>query len=248
MIKDLVSGMAAYLEAFQIASKHRLWIYFVAPVLISIALGVGIFYAAWGLSGNIGEIINKLYPWDWGSEVVAKIGQVFGGLLIAAIGLILFKNLTIALASPFMSFLSEKVEKLLYGGTSPSFSTSQFISDLIRGIRIAIRLIFRELFFTFLLFLLGLIPIFSPVVPFALFGMQAYYAGFGNIDFTLERYYRVRKSVQFIRQNRGMAIGNGIVYLFLYFTLVGFLFALPLGTIAGTVEAMKKLSNEPSTS
>ncbi|GAB5554358.1 MAG: hypothetical protein Sapg2KO_39490 [Saprospiraceae bacterium] len=244
MLKDLVSGMTAYLNAFQIASKHRLWVYFIAPVLISIALAVGIFYSAWGLSGNIGNVINNIYPWEWGSEAVAKIGQVFGGLLIIAVGLILFKNLTIALASPFMSFLSEKVERLLYGGSSPTFSAAQFFSDLARGIRIAIRLIVRELFFTLLLFLLGLIPIFSPVVPFALFAMQAYYAGFGNIDFTLERYYKVRKSVQFIRQNRGMAIGNGIVYLLLYFTLIGFIFALPLGTIAGTTEAMKKLSTQ----
>lgn len=244
MLKDLFSGMSAYLEAFQIASKHRLWIYFIAPVLISIALGAGIFYSAWNLSGNIGDIINNLYPWEWGAEAVAKIGQVFGGLLIAALGLILFKNLTIALASPFMSFLSEKVERLLYGGTAPTFSAGQFFSDLVRGIRIAIRLIVRELFFTLLLLLLGLIPIFSPVVPFALFAMQAYYAGFGNIDFTLERYYRVRKSVQFMRRNRGMAIGNGTIYLLLYFTLIGFLVALPLGTIAGTVEAMKKVSDQ----
>jgi CysZ protein len=244
MVKDLVSGMSAYLKAFQVASEHRLWVYFIAPVLISIILGVSIFYSAWSLSDNIGSIINNLYPWEWGSAVVAKIGQIFGGLLIIAVGLILFKNLTIAFASPFMSFLSEKVERLLYGGAAPQFSAAQFVSDLVRGIRIAIRLITRELFFTLLLLLLGLIPIFAPFVPFVLLAMQAYYAGFGNIDFTLERYFRVRKSVQFIRQNRGMAIGNGMVYLLLYFTVIGFLFALPLGTIAGTMEAMKKLDKQ----
>ena len=71
--------------------------------------------------------------------------------------------------------------------------------------------------------------------------MQSYYAGFGNIDFTLERYYRVRGSIGFIRHNRGMAIGNGMVYLLLYLSVIGFVFALPLGTIAGAVESLKKL-------
>jgi CysZ protein len=64
------------------------------------------------------------------------------------------------------------------------------------------------------------------------------------MDFTLERYYRVRGSVQFVRRNRGLAVGNGIIYLLLYFTIIGFVFALPLSTIAGTVEAMKKIKAE----
>lgn len=244
MINDLFKGMSAYLTAIQLTAKHRLWGYFVIPAIVTILLGVAIFYGAWNLSGNIGNYISNLYPWEWGSNYVDEIGRVFGGLLVAALGLILFKNLVVALASPFMSFLSEKVERLLYGGEAPKFTVQQFVSDLVRGIRIAIRLVVRELFFTFFLFLVGLIPVFAPIIPFALFAVQSYYAGAGNMDFTLERYYRVRGSVQFVRRYRGLAVGNGIIYLLLYFTVIGFVFALPLSTIAGTVEAMKKIQAE----
>ncbi|HKK76056.1 MAG TPA: EI24 domain-containing protein [Saprospiraceae bacterium] len=244
MIKDLFNGMSSYLTAIQLTAKHRLWGYFVIPAIVTILLGAAIFYGAWQISGNIGNYISNIYPWEWGSAYVDEIGQVFGGLLVAALGLILFKNLVVALASPFMSFLSEKIERILYGGESPKFTTQQFISDLVRGIRIAIRLVVRELLFTILLFLVGLIPVFAPVIPFALFAVQSYYAGAGNMDFTLERYYRVRGSVQFVRRNRGLAVGNGIIYLLLYFTVIGFVFALPLSTIAGTVEAMKKIKKE----
>jgi len=244
MIKDLFNGMSSYLTAIQLTAKHRLWGYFVIPAIVTILLGAAIFYGAWQISGNIGNYISNIYPWEWGSAYVDEIGQVFGGLLVAALGLILFKNLVVALASPFMSFLSEKIERILYGGESPKFTAQQFISDLVRGIRIAIRLVVRELLFTILLFLVGLIPVFAPVIPFALFAVQSYYAGAGNMDFTLERYYRVRGSVQFVRRNRGLAVGNGIIYLLLYFTVIGFVFALPLSTIAGTVEAMKKIKKE----
>lgn len=244
MIKGFFNGMSSYLTALQLTAKHRLWGYFVIPAVVSVLLGGAIIYSAWGLSDNIGQFISRIYPWEWGSQYVDEVGRVFGGLLIAALGLILFKNLVMAIASPFMSFLSEKVERLLYGGESPKFNMQQFASDMIRGIRIAIRLVARELLFTILLFFVGLIPVFAPVVPFALFGMQSYYAGAGNIDFTLERYYRVRGSVQFVRRNRGLAVGNGLVYLLLYFTIIGFVFALPLGTIAATVESMKRIREE----
>jgi CysZ protein len=244
MIKDLYKGMSAYGTALQFTVKHRLWSYFVIPALISLLLGSIIIYGAWLLSDDIGQYIGQIYPWEWGRAYVDEFGRVLGGLFIAALGLILFKNLVVALASPFMSFLSEKVERILYGSDAPQFTLHQFFSDLVRGIRIAIRLLLRELLFTFLLFLLGLIPVFAPIIPFALFTVQAYYAGAGNLDFTLERYFRVRGSVAFVRRHRGIALGNGLVYLLLFFTGIGFVFALPLGTIAGTQEALKKIRQE----
>ena len=241
MLKEFIQAAAAYSRALQLTIRCNLWGYFVVPVLISVLLGGGIFSIAYGLSDNIGGWLMNVYPFEWGKVAVERIGQVLGGVLLAAVGLIIFKNLVIALASPFMSFLSEKIERRLYGGKSPSFSPAQVISDLIRGLRIAFRLIIRELGITLILVLVGLIPIFSPVIPILIFVVQAYYAGFGNMDFTLERYYRVKGSVQFVRDHRGLAIGNGAVYLLLYFTVIGFLVALPLSTIAATTESLKHL-------
>lgn len=245
MIRDTINGIYAYLTAIQITAKHRLWGYFVLPALMSILLGAVIFYSAWTYSGNIGDWLGRVYPFEWGSAAIENIGQYLGGFLILVFGFILFKNLVIVVASPFMSFLSEKVESLVYGGTSPKFNPAQFISDMARGLRIAIRLVVRELFFTFLIFMLGVfLPFLAPAVPILILLVQAYYAGAGNIDFTLERYYRVRASVRFVRRNKGIAIGNGAAYLFLYFTVIGFLVALPLSTIAGTLETVKRIHED----
>lgn len=244
-MKNFFAGISAYGKALQLISELRLWGYVIVPGIISLLLGAGIIWGAIGISDDIGGWLISFYPWEWGRGVIEKIANVFGGLLVAALGLILFKNLVIALASPIMSPLSEKVEKALSNQPPViKFTFQQVLSDIIRGIRISIRLIVRELFFTLLLLIIGLIPIFSPFVAVAIFIIQAYYAGAGNIDFALERHFRVRDSVRFVRNNRLLAIGNGTVYILLLFTGIGFLFALPLGVIAATVETVKRLEDQ----
>ena len=51
----------------------------------------------------------------------------------------------------------------------------------------------------------------------------------------------VRESVRFVKANRMLAIGNGMVFVLLLMTVVGFLFALPLGTAAGAVVTLEEL-------
>ncbi len=200
MVKGFLSGVTAYARAFQIIAEQRLWGYFLAPSIICIVLGILIFGTAWSISGDIGSWMIKLYPFETGRSVLEKIASVFGGLFVVAFGLIIFKQLVLAISSPFMSPLSEKVEQKLTGKTGAiPFSFSRFFRDLIRGLTIALRNIIRELFFTFLLFLLGLIPIFAPFTAILNFIVQAFYAGFGNMDFLLERHYNVRGSVRFAR-------------------------------------------------
>ncbi len=244
-MKNFFAGISAYGKALQLISELRLWGYVIVPGIISLLLGAGIIWGAIGVSDDVGSWLISFYPWEWGRGVIEKIANVFGGLLVAALGLILFKNLVIAFASPIMSPLSEKVEKALSNQPPEiKFTFKQVISDIIRGIRISIWLIVRELFFTLLLLIIGLVPIFSPFVAVAIFIIQAYYAGAGNIDFALERHFRVRDSVRFVRNNRLLAIGNGTVYLLLLLTGIGFLFALPLGVIAATVETVKRLEDQ----
>lgn len=244
MLTNFISGITSYGAAIRHVSNHGLWAYVLAPGLLCILIGLGVFGAAYGLSDNVGDLIDNLWRWDWGRGVVEKIAQVFGGLLVLFLGLIIFKQIIMVLTAPFMSILSEKVENQLLGNAEggTKLSLPQILSDVSRGLRIALRNIFRELFLTILLLLIGLIPIFSPFTTALIFIVQAYYAGFGNMDFALERHFRYRDSVRFVKSNRALAIGNGSVFLLLLFTFVGFLFALPLGTVAATIETTKRLN------
>ena len=164
MLTGFIDGFTSYLKAFNIISRYRLWAYVWVPALISLALGAAIFGTAWTISDDLGAWLVSFYPWELGRGVLASIANVFGGLFIGAIGLILFKHLVMAIASPFMSFLSEKVEIAMTGGLGgASLTVPQMIKDLIRGLSIALRNIIRELFYTLLLFILGLIPVFYSI-------------------------------------------------------------------------------------
>lgn len=242
MIKNFFIGFSAYGRAFSLISSLGLWSYFLIPALISLVLAALIFGLAWNLGDDLGGFLINWYPWQTGAETLTKAAHVLGSVLIIVLGLILYKNLVMALASPFMSQMSERIErKISPTYVSASFSSSRMVREVLRGLQIALRNITRELFFTILLILIGLIPFFSPFVAVAIFLVQSYYAGFGSMDYTLERHRNVRESIQFVRQYRGIALGNGAVFMLLLMTGIGFLFALPLSTAAATPVVVKRL-------
>ena len=245
MIKHFLNGLGAYGRAFQLISKLGLWGYLIIPGLISLLSGGAVGFSIWGFSDNIGDFLAAFYPWETGRSIVDGIATAFGGVLMAGSGLIVYKHAVLILSAPFMSPLSEKVENHLLGKEhSIRFSIPQMISDILRGLRIAMRNIIRELFYMLLLVILGLLPIFSPFAAIGIFLVQAFYAGFGNIDYTLERHLNVRDSIHFVRANRMLALGNGVVFMGLLAIGIGFLIAPPLGTIAATVETVKRLDSK----
>lgn len=245
MIKEFVSGIKAYGQAFRILSKYRLWGYALIPMFISFAIAVFIGISAWGFSDDIGNWLIGLYPENWiGQGIIESIATGLSGLLIAALGLLLYKHLVMVFSAPFMSILSEKIEQKITGVKGNTSNVGRMLKDLLRGLRIAFRNIIRELFYTFILLIFSL---FLPPLSIVIFLVQAFYAGFGNLDYTLERHYNVPQSVQFIRRHKGMALGNGTVFMLLLLTGIGFVIAPPLATAAATIESMKQLELPEST-
>lgn len=245
---DFLDGIRAYAQAWRIIRDQRLWGYMLIPALISLLLFVGVFVLARTLTAplthyleNLGSIQNYV-----GSGLIKGIVFVVTTALLLALGTVLYKSLLIALAGPFMSPLSERVEQHLRGIDTPvSFSLTRMLGEIVRGLSIALRIILREIWYTLLLLLLGFVlPIVAPVIPVLIFLVQSYYAGFGNLDYAMERHFKVRDSVQFIRQNRGLALGNGLVFMLLLLTGVGVLLAPPLATVAATIETVRRMPEE----
>lgn len=240
-IKNIFIGIKAYGGTFRLISSLGLWKYFLIPMLISFVTACGVGLLAWGLSDNIANLLDKLWIWEWGSQTFHTIGEVIGAFLIIAIGLILYKHIIMALSAPFMSPVSEKIEAHLVGENYTHRETSN-MAQLWRGVRINVRNLLMELLFTIPILLLSLIPVVNFFTSVLLFLVQSYYAGFGNMDYTLERHFEVKESVQFVRKNRGIAIGNGIVFMgMLLIPVIGIILVLPLSVTASTTETVRLL-------
>ncbi|WP_223550240.1 EI24 domain-containing protein [Aestuariivivens sp. NBU2969] len=249
MLKNIVIGIKAYFGVFGLISKLKLWKYFAVPMLISLITAVAIFGMAYGLSDNVVDYITSIFR-SWNSyEWVKTTFRILTGLIIIVIGLILFKHIIMALSAPFMSPVSEKIEAYLAGSTSLPHRNTTFLQQLWRGIRINSRNLFMELLLTIPILLLKFIPVVNIFSTVLLFLVQSYYAGFGNMDYTLERHFRYGESLKFVRQHRGLAIGNGIVFiLLLIIPLIGVVLVLPLSVTAAslkTVEALE-LKHKPN--
>ena len=244
MIKNIYKGIRAYGGAFKLIGELGLWSYFGVPMLISFITALLIGFSAWGLSDSIGAFISQIWMWEWGAETFRTVSEVIGGVLVLALGLIIYKHIVMALSAPFMSPVSEKIERHLLGVKHTHRNTSN-LSQLSRGIRINFRNLRKELFLTIPILLISFIPIINIFSSISLFLVQSYYAGFGNMDYTLERHFEVKESVAFVKRNRGVAIGNGIVFMgMLFIPVVGIIMALPLSVTASTIETVKLIEKE----
>lgn len=245
MFKNILKGLEAYSGTFTLISKLKLWKYFAIPIVISIVTALTIGITAYGLSDNIGRFISSIWPWDFGKETFTSISTFIGAIVIIAIGLILYKHIIMALSAPFMSPVSEKIEAHLTGIEKHQHRNTTFGQQLWRGIRINLRNLGKELLITIPILMLKLIPIINIFSTVLLFLVQAYYAGFGNMDYTLERHFKYGESVQFVRKYRGIAIGNGIVFiLLLLLPVVGIVLVLPLSVTAASLKTVTLLKEE----
>ncbi|MCK8478985.1 EI24 domain-containing protein [Psychroserpens algicola] len=245
MIKNILKGIQAYSGALALISKLKLWKYFFIPIIISIITATIIGFTAYGLSDNLGRFLAKVWIWDWGKDTFTSVTSVIGGIIIIAIGLILYKHIIMALSAPFMSPVSEKIEAHLTGIEKHHHRNTSFKEQLWRGIRINMRNLGKELLITLPILLLKFIPVINIFSTVLLFLIQAYYAGFGNMDYTLERHFKYRESIQFVRKYRGVAIGNGIVFmLFLLIPVIGVILVLPMSVTAASLKTVNLLKDD----
>lgn len=246
MIQDIIDGMKAYGKAIGLINKLNLWKYFFIPALIGLFTGIIIIFSAYVLSDNIGNSIASIWAWEWGKETITNISHWIGGALAFIIGVMAYKHILMALSAPFMNPVSEKIEVHFTGKEIDYTDTwKEFFESLLRGIKINVRNLFFELLYTLPLMILSLIPVINLVTTFLIFYIQSYYAGFGNMDYTMERYFGYKESIQFVKRHKGTAVGNGFIFsLMLFIPLIGIMLTLPISTVASTVETLKKLEKE----
>lgn len=244
MIKDINKSFQSYLRALKLVGRLRLWKYFLVPVIIGLLLGMSFISSAVSLSDDFGASLSQYWKFDFGKGFITKFSSWVAGFIILILGIIIYKHILMALSAPFMTPLSEKVEVYLTGKPLvKNTSKSTFVSQLLRSIQLNLTNLLKELAITLPLMVLSLIPAIGLIAVALIFYFQSYYTGFGNMDFTLERYFNYTKSKQFVKKNKGIAIGNGAVFtVMLLIPFVGIMITLPIATIAATIDVIERLN------
>lgn len=241
--KDFQSAIGNYGKSIRLFTELKLWRYTLLPALLGLLIGAGIIALAYYLSDNVGAYIADLWPFGFWEESIRSISNVIGGIIVGVLGFILYKHIVMALAAPFMTPISEKIEMHLTGKELDITNTPQeFIGTILRASRINLRNIIFELLITLGLLIMSLIPVLGWFSAILIFFVGAFYAGFGNMDYTLERHAGYKQSVAFVNKHRGVAVGNGTIFmLLLMIPIVGMCIALPFSTAAATINTVEKI-------
>ncbi len=241
MISGFVKSLFNSIKALEYIFKPWVLKYLLLSGLVSTIVYMIFIWSIFRFGDDLGQMLiakfvtENTWSWlvttiEWLTRIVLTVGFIF-----------IFKYIVIIITSPFMSALSEDLEMRLTGATKTKQSIGFQVKSMVRGVRLAVGNLLKELGLVVLLLLVGFIPVVGLFTSVLIFAVQGYFAGFGNIDFFMERRFNIEESQRFIELNKGMAIGNGVVFLFLFLIpIAGAFFAPTICTISGTLSALEK--------
>jgi CysZ protein len=256
VFKNFGTGFSAYGKALHLLFTKGLWWFFIFPIALNVLFLVAGMFGIGSMSVWIENWLTALVAFDGDSFTGASFLLPISGYLSGVVGGLVWVVLKFAFffifatiggyvviicLSPVFAILSEKTDAILTGNKYP-FNADQVMRDVVRGVLIALRNLFIELGYMIVIFILSFfIPVLGSIIgTVILFFIASYFYGFAFIDYNSERKrLSVRQSVQFIRNNKGMAIANGMVFSFFMLipfcgaTLAGF--AAIVSVVAATV-------------
>jgi len=239
-------AIKSYIDALVFVFQNGLWPYFAYPIIIAILMIIGSYYLVDWMAEAFQQWISGFFAFDkdgW-------LGFLTGFLeFFVRIGLKIFfffifstfsKYILLIVMSPIMALLSEKTDEIITGKKYP-FQLDQFVRDVFRGIGIALRNMFIEFGLLFASLFVMWIPIIGWVTPLFLLIISYYFYGFSMIDYTCERRKMgIGKSTEYIRNNKGLAIGNGFIFSLIFaIPYAGGMLVSVLAPVAGTMALLE---------
>jgi CysZ protein len=250
-VSDIFKGVGNSFKGFGLLFEKGLWPYMFYPLLIWILLWVASLYGLFMLADGMADYLKAQFNFESIPEsghllsfarpfLVSKVSFIIGWVLKFLFWMLsgtFIKYILLIILSPVFALLSERAEEKLTGKNFP-FSLKQLLKDVLRGIAITVRNMILEYFFIFICFLVCIFfpPLIFVTTPFLLL-LGWYFVGFSLLDYSCERHkYGVGEGIQFIKRNKGYAIGIGFVYSF--FMALPFIPGQVLGMMFGPAIAV----------
>ena len=207
-------GIKAYWKAIQLIKEHKLYWYIAFPAVLMLGIyKIGAYFQQRTVALKVDNM----------NEIIWFLIHTIFEISIALLLMNFAKYLVVIILSPLLAHLSQKTEHILTGNKY-RFNLEQFIKDIRRGIRIALRNLIRQYFFFLLIFLISFIgwedPKSAPIF-YLVFIISFYYYGFSFLDYVNERRrLSIDESILFVKKHSGLAISIGLIYSLLIFVPV----------------------------
>lgn len=240
----MIAGIRSYFSAHEFIRKHKLWNWVIWPGLIYCLLfGLGLYYI-WVFSDLFTARLSAYFGIQrWVQDLESVWVSFFFILLALAIRLVFlvyyfacFKYIFLILGTPVFVYLAERTRSLLEKRPM-NLESSRFSREIKRGIRISLQNWLVQTLATLGLFLLSFIPVLGWVSPLGAMLMECYFLGFSMMDYSnAQQGMSLRQSMRMVREHRGLAIGNGLVFYLLHLlVLVGWVLAPSYSVIASSI-------------
>ena len=254
MLKEIITAIQAYFETHRFIIKHRLWKWILIPgFLYMLLFGAGIYFFWTSSTVAIEWMFAKSGVKGWMdkmNESWLSFLLIFGRIMVHLVFLMfyfsLFKYVFLIAGSPLFAYLSEKTEAIIEGKDFP-FSFTQLMKDILRGIRIALRNMLWQTVYALSIFILAFIPVIGWITPLISLLVECYYLGFSMLDYSCERNkLSTSQSISFIGKHKGLAIGNGLIFLLMHLIpFAGWLLAPSYAVIAATLSLYGDKGEKP---
>jgi CysZ protein len=249
LLEEIIIAVSAYFKAHRFIVKNKLWKWiFIPGIIYAILFAIGIYFFWQSSSYLIDLLLSKTGLKSWLQKenegwvnFIFIFGQIVLQLILMLIYFSWFKYLFLIVGSPVFAYLSEKTEAIILNKDYP-FSLNRFLSDVVRGIRIALRNTLWQTVYTVFILFLALIPVLGWLTPLLALFIECYYFGFSMLDYTNERnQLSAPESIDMINRHKGLAIGNGMVFYLMHaLPFVGWVFAPGYAVVAATLSLQEE--------
>ena len=187
-------ALSSYAQALKMTFTTKIGWFLLVPLILNILLfSVGIYLYS-SFTGNLSDlIIGKIGLDNAESGIMGVVNKIVSGFLwvfFQTVFLFVFLffggYIVLIIMSPVLSYVSEMTESRLNGKDYP-FKLKQFLKDVARGIKLALRNMLVEFIWVIIVFIASFIPLVGWLGSIFLFIVSSYFYGFSFIDYYLER-------------------------------------------------------------
>lgn len=240
MIRQITAIVSIFFSALLGKSTGALKYILYTGIIAATVFGLAIF-GGLKFSNVMGKYLSSLVPWEWAKESI--LFSVVIAMAVFVLLFMVFKYLIIILLSPLLGVVSEKTESYVIG--RPVTSNFSMAASAARSVRINMRNMLKEIILTIFLFILSFVPVLNIVALPLMFLVQAYFAGFGIMDYYLERHHTFKETIAVVYTNKWAAVALGSIFLLLFAVpVLGVIIAPYFTAVAGTKYFAEKTLTE----